>query len=104
SIYTTIPALAEATVSIMPSMCVSAVFFGAGFVCFNAVSGTGNTHISLAIEIVATCIYLVVTVLAVETWHWGIADVWLVDGIYGLFMMLAALAYLKTGKWMKRKV
>jgi putative MATE family efflux protein len=104
SIYTNIPALAEATVSIMPSMCVSAVFFGLGFVCFNAVSGTGNTHITLAIEIVATCLYLAVTIMAVEVWNWGIEHVWLVDGIYGAFMLLAALAYLKTGKWMKRTV
>ncbi|GHT26103.1 hypothetical protein FACS189430_12580 [Bacteroidia bacterium] len=86
SIYTNIPALAEATVGIMPSMCVSAVFFGLGFVCFNAVSGTGNTHITLAIEIVATCLYLIVTIMAVEVWNWGIAYVWLVDGVYGAFM------------------
>ncbi|MDR1666902.1 MAG: hypothetical protein LBS03_04325 [Bacteroidales bacterium] len=39
-----------------------------------------------------------------ESWQWGIVRVWLVDGIYGLLMMLAALIYLKTGKWMHRQV
>jgi Na+-driven multidrug efflux pump len=85
-------------------MCLSALGFGVGFICFNTVSGTGNTHISLYIETLATCLYLVITILAVESWHWGIVWVWLVDGIYGLFMVLAALIYLKTGKWMNRKV
>ncbi|MDR0713643.1 MAG: MATE family efflux transporter [Bacteroidales bacterium] len=104
SIYTNIPELQELTLHIMPTMCLSALGFGVGFICFNTVSGTGNTHISLYIEMIATCVYLAITILAVESWRWGIVWVWLVDGIYGLFMMLAALIYLKTGKWMNRKV
>lgn len=104
SIYTNIPALGEATVGIMPTICISALFFGVGFVCFNTVSGTGNTHVSLLIEIFATCIYVAVTILAVEAWNWGILYVWLVDGIYGVVMIAASLLYLGKGKWMKRKV
>ncbi|MDR1666903.1 MAG: MATE family efflux transporter [Bacteroidales bacterium] len=104
SIYTDIPEIQALTLDIMPAMCLSALGFGIGFICFNTVSGTGNTHISLYIEIIATCIYLAITILAVESWQWGIVRVWLVDGIYGLLMMLAALIYLKTGKWMNRQV
>jgi putative MATE family efflux protein len=104
SIYTNIPSLGEATAGIMPSIGVSALFFGIGFICFNTVSGTGNTHISLFIEIIATSIYVAVCVLSVEVWHWGIMYVWLVDGFYGVVMVIASLLYLGTGRWMKRKI
>ena len=104
SIYTDIPSLGEATVSILPSICISALFFGLGFICFNAVSGTGNTHISLFIEIIGTCIYVAVCVLAVESWQWGIRYIWLADGIYGMVMVAASFIYLAMGKWMKRTV
>ncbi|MDR1171172.1 MAG: MATE family efflux transporter [Bacteroidales bacterium] len=104
SIYTNIPSLGEATVSIMPSICISALVFGISFICFNTISGTGNTHISLFIEIIATCIYIAICILAVETLHWGIRYVWLVDGFYGVVMVAASLLYLATGRWMKRKV
>ncbi len=104
SIYTDIPAIGEATVSIMPAICISALFFGVGLVCFNTVSGTGNTHISLLIEIVATVIYVTVCVLAVEVWHWGILYVWLVDGIYGVVLIAGSLLYLGTGRWTRRRI
>jgi putative MATE family efflux protein len=104
SIYTDIPSLGEATVAIMPTICISALVFGISFICFNTISGTGNTHISLFIEIIATCIYVAICILSVEVWHWGIMYVWLVDGFYGVVMIIASLIYLSMGKWMKRKV
>lgn len=104
SIYTNIPALGEATVVIIPSICISAMLFGIGFICFNTVSGTGNTHISLMIEIVATTAYLVIVIMAVETWRWGITYVWLADGIYGVIMTVASLTYLSAGRWMQKKL
>ncbi|MDR1864231.1 MAG: MATE family efflux transporter [Bacteroidales bacterium] len=102
NIYTDIPDLGAATIGIMPSICLSAVFFGMGFICFNTVSGTGNTHVSLLIEIFATCIYIAVAMMAVEVWRWGILHVWLVDGIYGVTVMIASLTYLAGGGWMKQ--
>ncbi len=104
SIYTNIPELGDATVGIMPTICLSALIFGIGFVCFNAVSGTGNTHISLLIEIIATGIYVAAIVLMVEVWHWSILHVWLVDGIYGVVMIAASLIYFGTGNRMKRRI
>ena len=104
SIYTDIPALREATIGIMPSICVSALIFGIGFICFNTVSGTGNTHISLFIEMLGTGVYIVVCVLAVRFWHWGIQYIWLADGIYGIVTIAASFIYLSSGKWMKKKV
>ncbi|MDR1672080.1 MAG: MATE family efflux transporter [Bacteroidales bacterium] len=102
AIYTDIPSLIEPTKNVMPAICISALVFGTGFVCFNAVSGTGNTHIALMLEIIATLIYLVITVLAVDSWGWGIIYVWLVDGIYGVVMAAFSLAYLFAGTWMKK--
>lgn len=104
SIYTDIPSLGEATVRILPTISISALLFGIGFICFNTVSGTGNTHISLLIEIFANCVYVAVVILAVDVWHWGILYVWLVDGIYGIITIAASVLYLVFGKWLKRKV
>jgi putative MATE family efflux protein len=104
SIYTNIPSLGEATAGIMPAICISALIWGVGFICFNAVSGTGNTHVSLLIEIVTICIYVAFFVLAVEVWHLGIKFVWLADSVYGTAMIALSLIYIGTGKWMKRKV
>ena len=99
SIYTNIPALGTETIKIMPAIFFSALVFGVGFIYFNAVSGTGKTHISLLFEIISVCIYVAFCVLAVQVWHWEFFYVWLIDGYYGAALLLLSLLYIAYGKW-----
>ena len=99
SIYTNIPAIGAETIQVMPAIFFSAVFFGVGFIYFNAVSGTGKTHVSLLFEIIAVCIYVAFCVSAVEVWQLEYVYVWLVDGIYGIALLLLSVLYIAFGKW-----
>lgn len=80
---------------VMPLFAVSIAFF-------HGLTGTGNTRISMAIEILTILIYLA------ATWYLAIAKeqplwvVWTTEYLY--FVLLGGLSwlYLKTGHWKKK--
>jgi Na+-driven multidrug efflux pump len=71
----------------------------AGFILFNAVSGTGKTQVSFFIEIITIIVYLAVTYILAEVLRSSIAVVWTVEFIYGVFLAVFSWLYLRFGQW-----
>ncbi len=72
-------------------------------VYLNAVLGTGNSKINLAIEIFAIIIYSLYAYYTLEYFNLPIYIGWMAEWFYWLFIFFCALFYMRSGRW-KNKV
>ena len=79
-------------------------FFCVAFILFNAVSGTGNTKMSLLIEASTISIYLVAAYLVAIKFEASLPVVWCSEFIYFALLGAFSLWYLRKGNWRKLKI
>lgn len=96
-------ALAMASVPTLHMITVALGFFVIANIFFSVVSGSGNTKVSLWIEITTLVIYLAMSywlgiVLDAEV-HW----IWLTEVVYFVFLGLLSALYLKYSNWSETK-
>jgi multidrug resistance protein, MATE family len=72
-------------------------------VWLNSVTGTGNTKINLAIEIVAILLYTIYIYLVLKVWDLGLIWAWASELLYWSILFIFSYLYLRSGKW-KNKV
>ncbi|MEO7924583.1 MAG: MATE family efflux transporter [Chitinophagaceae bacterium] len=73
-------------------------------VWLNAVTGTANTKINLAIEIVAIVLYSLYVYLVLKVFHLGLVWAWASEILYwGILFILSSL-YIRSGKWKKKVI
>ena len=75
--------------------------FAVAFILFNGVSGTGNTRVSLLIEVITISIYLVATYYIAIVLESSLPIVWCSEFIYFGLLGFLSFAYLKWGNWKK---
>lgn len=68
-------------------------------VWLNAVIGTGNTKVNLAIEFFTIILYSLYVYLVVEKWQMGITWGWGSEWIYWTSIFSLSWLYLRSGKW-----
>ncbi len=104
SIYTNDVLLLDMGVPVLHVVSVGALLLSVGFILFSAVSGTGKTEVSLAIELTVLTVYLTYTYLVVEHWHGSVAMAWTAEWVYGALLSLFSFVYLKSFRWKKTKI
>ncbi len=75
-----------------------------GTVWLNAVTGTGNTRINLAIEILAITVYSVYAYVVLEIMKLPIAYGWMAEWLYWSIMFICSFIYMRSGKWKNKKI
>ena len=98
-IYTDMPELISDSVPSLFVLCFSYLFTCPALICFNAVSGTGNTRTAFVLEMAALVIYIVFCSVVIA---WAKADVavcWLAEIAYGLSMLVICGLYLWSNRW-----
>lgn len=65
----------------------------------NGVTGTGNTRVNLAIEILAILVYMIYTYIFMKLHYVSLAMAWSNELVYWSFIFAGAFIYLKRGKW-----
>ena len=103
-LYTSDTALIGRSLPILYVITVAALFFSIGWVLFNGISGTGNTHVSLMIEIVLIIFYLFWAYLMVHRVSAPLHLVWTAEIVYASLVGVTSLAYLKFGRWREKKI
>lgn len=98
-IYTDIPALREASVGALWVMCASFLFQVPGHVCFQSVSGTGNTRTALFLEMSTLTIYVIYITYTVYYLKCNVAFCWTSEMVYSTTIFLFCFFYLRRGKW-----
>jgi hypothetical protein len=71
-------------------------------VWLNAVTGTGNTIINLAIEFIAIALYSIYAYVVLEKLQMAITWGWAAEWIYWSTMFLLSYLYIKSGRWKKK--
>lgn len=73
-------------------------------VWLNAVTGTGNTVVNLFIEMITITIYCIYVFVVLEVWSMPITWGWLSEWVYWLSMFTMSFFYMRSGKWMNKKI
>ena len=98
-LYTNDPVLIGEAMPVLMVVNFAALLLGVAFILLNAVSGTGKTQISFAIEVAVIVIYLAATYIIADVLRGNIAQVWMTEYIYAGLLGLLSFAYLKWGRW-----
>lgn len=91
--------LVEATRPLLRVISLALLAFSFGMIVFSGLSGTGKTHVALAIEILSIVFYLLVAFLLAVVFKGSAPMVWFVEVVYFSILGIASYAYLRTGKW-----
>lgn len=73
-------------------------------VWLNAITGTGNTKVNLAIEIFTITLYCIYVWLVLEKWKLSITIGWSSEIFYWLSMFIFSYWYMQSGKWKHKKI
>lgn len=68
-------------------------------ICVSAITGTGNTRVSLLVEFITIVIYIVYVWLVLERLHLPITIGWMSEWLYWGSMFTISFIYLRSGKW-----
>lgn len=73
-------------------------------VYLNAVTGTGQSRVTFAIELFAIVMYCAYVYLVVERWHLSVAWGWISEWVYWISLFVPAWWYIRSGRWQGRVV
>ena len=74
-----------------------------GTVWLNAVTGTGNSRVTLIIEIITIVLYCIYIYLVLEKFFLSIIYGWMSEWLYWISLFIFSWLYIRSGKW-KTKV
>ncbi len=78
---------------------IATLIMSVASVMFNAVLGTGNTTVNLAIEVFCVSAYLVYCYFVIERARASLAWAWGAEFVYWTSLLICGAVYLKSGRW-----
>ncbi len=103
-IYTNDSSLVLASLPTLRVISVALLFVPISMVLFAAISGIGNTRMSLALEVTTVGIYLACTYYFANILSWPVEQVWYTEFVYLITLGSLSFAYLKTADWKSLEV
>lgn len=88
-----------AAIPVVRVVSTALVFMAVSTVWLNAVTGTGNTRVNLAIEVAGITLYCIYAYLVLEKWNMPIAWGWAAEWVYWITMFIPSFLYIQSGKW-----
>ncbi len=95
--------IAEA-IPVLRIVSVALLMMSFGTIWLNAVTGTGNTNVNLAIELITIGIYSIYVYLVLEYWNLPITWGWVSEWVYWISMFTMAFIYMRSGKWKGKNI
>lgn len=80
------------------------LFMSAGTVWLNAVTGSGNSRMTLLIEVFAVILYSLYVYFVVEKFRMPLVVAWMVEWIYWLTLLGFSYLYIRGGRWKTRVI
>ncbi len=100
-LFTNMADVAQEAVILTYVISGSLLMFSVAYMLLSGVSGTGNTLVTLIIEIFTVLFYLIATYYLAVEWKMSLAVVWGVEYIYFALIGVMSFLYLKYGGWRK---
>jgi Na+-driven multidrug efflux pump len=80
------------------------IFMSFSVVWLNAVTGTGNSSVSLKIEIATILLYCIYVWMTLEVLHQSIIIGWMSEWLYWLSLFGWSYFYMQSGKWKGKRI
>jgi len=103
SVYGQDQAFIENAIPILRVVSLALILMSFGTIWLNAVTGTGNTKVNLAIELFTIIFYCIYVYQVLGYWNLPILYGWMAEWLYWIFTFTLAFLYIRSGKW-KNKV
>lgn len=103
-LFTNDASMISAAIPTYYTILVALFFFSLIFILFNAVLGTGNTKMTLVIEIITLTFYMLYTWFIAIHLQQPLHIVWTAELVYAVFMGGLSYWYLKKGNWREVKI
>lgn len=94
----------QEAIPVLRVVSVALLLMSIATVWLNAVTGTGNSSVNLAIEFVAIVIYIVYSYLTIEYYQLPITIGWMCEIIYWISLLLPSYWYIRSMKWKSLKI
>jgi len=93
-----------ATIPTLRVISVAMLLVPITLVLFAAVSGTGNTRMSLVLEVATVLIYLCCTYYLAKVLLWPVEEVWYTELLYLIILGTLSVVFFKTRNWKSANV
>ena len=97
-------AFIEAAIPTVRVVSSALVLMSIAVVWLNAVTGTGQTKINLAIEFAAIILYSIYVYVTLEKLNMSVAVGWGSEWLYWGSMLIPSYLYIKSGRWKNKKI
>lgn len=104
SIYGRDEAFIRVAIPVLRVVSTALLIMSFSTVWLNAVTGTGNTIVNLSIEFIAIIAYTIYTWLVLEKFNMPITWGWAAEWLYWIIMFSFSYLYIKSGRWMAKKI
>ena len=92
-------AFTTAALPVVRIVTIAMLFMAVSVVWLNAVTGTGNSRMTLLIELITIVLYCVYVYLILEEFKLSIAWGWASEWLYWLSIFVLSWRYIRSGKW-----
>jgi len=83
---------------------VALIMMSFSTVWLNAVTGTGNTIVNLAIELITVTVYSIYVFLVLEYYGLSVTIGWMSEWVYWIGMFTMSYSYMKSGRWRNKQI
>jgi MATE family multidrug resistance protein len=94
----------EAAIPVIRVVSTALILMSFSTIWLNAVAGTGNTTVNLAIEIITIIFYCVYVYLVLEHFKLPILYGWMSEWVYWSSTFIFAYLYMRSGRWRKKVI
>ena len=104
SIYGQEESFIENGIPVLRIISFALVIMSVSVVWLNAVTGTGSTKVTLAVELFAIVFYCIYVYVVLEMLRLPISIGWMSEWLYWLCLLVPSFFYIRSGKWKNRKI
>ena len=94
----------QQAIPVLRTISAAMILMSISVVWLNAVTGSGNSTITLYVEIVAIILYSIYVYLVLEKWQLSIIYGWMSEWVYWLSLLIPSFFYMKSGRWKNKKI
>jgi len=94
----------QAAIPVVRVVSSALVMMSFAMIWLNAVTGTGNTKVNLAIEIITIFFYCIYVYLVMGYWNLSIIYGWMSEWVYWSFTFILSFLYIRSGKWKMKTI
>ncbi len=99
SVYGQEATFTAAAIPVVRVVSSALVIMSFSLIWLNAVTGTGNSRVTLLIECITIFLYSIYVYLVIEYWHMSLIYAWLSEWLYWLSLFIMSYAYIRSGRW-----